>query len=256
MQKSTLAILVPTYNEIENIALLLRAIAQVQFLHQNWNFHIYVLDDSSPDGTGVHVEQLAIELNKSGYKVQLLTRLKKEGLGKAYIFGFNYALNDHLVRPDFVMQMDADLSHDPKYLNNFIEAFEADAQVVLGARYIPGGSCPDWSWYRKFLSSAGNYYARMVLGSRVHDYTGGFNAYSIGLLRAIELNQLDSAGYGFQIDLKFQMLKLHPRIVEVPIQFIDRQHGQSKMPLNTVFQNFLLVLKIKFSAWFAPKNSR
>ena len=254
MQKSTLAILIPTYNELQNIALLLRAISAVQVLHQNWNFHVYVVDDSSPDGTGAHVELLAIELNRSGYQVQLLTRIKKEGLGKAYIFGFNYALNDQSVRPDFVMQMDADLSHDPRYLNNFIEALESGAQVVLGARYIPGGGCPSWSWYRKLLSSGGNYYARLVLGSKVHDYTGGFNAYAVSVLRAIELNQLDSAGYGFQIDLKFQMLKQQPRIVEIPIQFIDRQHGKSKMPLNTVFQNFLLVLKIKFSAWFGPKK--
>jgi dolichol-phosphate mannosyltransferase len=254
MQKSTLAILVPTYNELENVELLLRAIAAVQVVHQNWNFHVYVIDDSSPDGTGLYVEQLAVELNRFGYQVQLLTRIKKEGLGKAYIFGFNYALNDQAVRPDFVMQMDADLSHDPIYLNDFIEALESGAQVVLGARYIPGGGCPSWSWYRKLLSSGGNFYARLVLGSKVHDYTGGFNAYSVSVLRAIQLNQLDSAGYGFQIDLKFQMLKQQPRIVEVPIQFIDRQHGRSKMPLNTVFQNFFLVLKIKFSAWFAPKK--
>jgi dolichol-phosphate mannosyltransferase len=248
MQKSTLAILVPTYNELENIGLLLRAIAAVQTSHQNWNFHVYVVDDSSPDGTGAHVEQLVIELNRPGYQVQLLTRLKKEGLGKAYIFGFNYALNDRGVCPDFVMQMDADLSHDPKYLHNFVEALEAGAQVVLGARYIPGGGCPNWSWHRRLLSSGGNYYARLVLGSRVHDYTGGFNAYAVSVLRSIALNQLDSAGYGFQIDLKFQMLKQQPRIIEVPIQFIDRQHGKSKMPLNTVFQNFFLVLKIKFAA--------
>ena len=248
MQKPTLAILVPTYNELENIGPLLRAIATVQMLHQNWDFHTYVLDDSSPDGTGAHVEQLALELNRPGYHVQLLKRIKKEGLGKAYIFGFSYALNDQVVRPDFVMQMDADLSHDPKYLSNFIEALEAGAEVVLGARYIPGGGCPNWSWYRKLLSSGGNHYARLVLGSRIHDYTGGFNAYTVSVLRAIALERLDSAGYGFLIDLKFQMLKQRPLIIEIPIQFIDRQHGKSKMPLNTIFQNFFLVLKIKLAA--------
>ena len=248
MQKSTLAILVPTYNELENIEILLRAIASVQMLHQNWNFHVYVIDDSSPDGTGVHVEQLALELNRPGYQTQLLTRTNKEGLGKAYIFGFNYALNDQIVRPDFVIQMDADLSHDPKYLNNFIAALEGGAQVVLGARYIPGGGCPNWSWYRKLLSSGGNHYARLVLGTKVHDYTGGFNAYTASVLRAVALDKLDSAGYGFLIDLKFQILKQQPRIVEIPIQFIDRQFGKSKMPLNTIFQNFFLVLKIKFAA--------
>lgn len=248
MQKSTLAILVPTYNELENIEILLRAIASVQMLHQNWNFHVYVIDDSSPDGTGARVEQLALELNRPGYQTQLLTRTKKEGLGKAYIFGFNYALNDQIVRPDFVMQMDADLSHDPKYLNDFIAALEIGAQVVLGARYIPGGGCPNWSWHRKLLSSGGNHYARLVLGTKVHDYTGGFNAYTASVLRAVALDQLDSAGYGFLIDLKFQILKQQPRIVEIPIQFIDRQFGKSKMPLNTIFQNFFLVLKIKFAA--------
>ena len=248
MHKSTLAILIPTYNELENIETLLRAIASAQMLHRNWNFHVYVIDDSSPDGTGAHVEKLALELNRPGYSAQLLTRTKKEGLGKAYIFGFNYALNDQGVRPDFVMQMDADLSHDPKYLNNFIEALEGGAQVVLGARYIPGGGCPNWSWYRKLLSSGGNHYARLVLGTKVHDYTGGFNAYTTSVLRAVALDQLDSAGYGFLIDLKFQILKQQPRIVEIPIQFIDRQFGKSKMPLNTIFQNFFLVLKIKFAA--------
>ena len=248
MQKSTLAILVPTYNELENVEPLLRAIAAAQVVHQNWNFHVYVIDDSSPDGTGVYVEQLAVELNRFGYQVQLLTRKKKEGLGKAYIFGFNYALNDQVVRPDFVMQMDADLSHDPKYLNDFVAALEADAQVVFGARYIPGGGCPNWSWHRKLLSSGGNHYARFMLGSKIHDYTGGFNAYSVSVLRAVALDQLDSVGYGFLIDLKFQVLKQRPRIVEIPIQFIDRQHGKSKMPLNTIFQNFFLVLKIKFAA--------
>jgi dolichol-phosphate mannosyltransferase len=248
MQKSTLAILVPTYNELENIELLLRAIASVQLLHQNWDFHVYVIDDSSPDGTGAHVEKLALELNRPGYQAQLLTRTQKEGLGKAYIFGFKYALNNHVVRPDFVMQMDADLSHDPKYINNFIEALEGGAQVVLGARYIPGGGCPNWSWHRKLLSSGGNHYARLVLGSKIHDYTGGFNAYTVSVLRAIALDKLDSAGYGFLIDLKFQMLKQQPRIIEIPIQFIDRQYGKSKMPLNTIFQNFFLVLKIKFAA--------
>ncbi len=248
MQKLTLAILVPTYNEVENIELLLRAIATTQALHQNWNFHVYVLDDSSPDGTGAHVDKLTFELNRPGYTLQLLTRVKKEGLGKAYIFGFNYALNDQLIRPDFVLQMDADLSHNPRYLSNFIEAFEAGAEVVLGARYIPGGGCPNWSWYRKLLSHGGNHYARLILGSEVHDYTGGFNAYTTSVLRAIALDKLDSAGYGFLIDLKFQMLKQRPRIIEIPIQFVDRQHGKSKMPLNTIFQNFFLVLKIKFAA--------
>jgi dolichol-phosphate mannosyltransferase len=248
MQKSTLAILVPTYNELENIELLLRAIASIQLLHQNWSFHVYVIDDSSPDGTGAHVEKLALELNRPGYQAQLLTRTQKEGLGKAYIFGFKYALNNQTIRPDFVMQMDADLSHDPKYINNFIEALEGGAQVVLGARYIPGGGCPNWSWHRKLLSSGGNHYARLVLGSKIHDYTGGFNAYTVSVLRAIALDKLDSAGYGFLIDLKFQILKQRPRIIEIPIQFIDRQFGKSKMPLNTIFQNFFLVLKIKFAA--------
>jgi dolichol-phosphate mannosyltransferase len=255
MQTSTLAILVPTYNELQNIEVLLRAIGAVQAMHERWNVHVYVIDDSSPDGTGARVEQVALELIRPGYQIQLLTRIKKEGLGKAYIFGFKYALADSLVRSDFIMQMDADLSHDPKYLKDFLAALDAGAQVVLGARYIPGGGCPDWSWYRKFLSSGGNYYARLVLGSVVHDYTGGFNTYAVQVLRAIDLDNLDSAGYGFQIDLKFQMLKQSPRITEIPIQFIDRQYGKSKMPFNTIFQNFFLVLKIKFAALRIPRKT-
>jgi len=238
------AVLVPTYNEAANIEFLLRKLKQVASNLSSIIFTVYVIDDSSPDGTARLATKLKDELQSQNFSVNVISRKAREGLGKAYIDGFKRLLA-MVPSSDFVLQMDADLSHDPSYIEKFVSAARSNADFIVGTRYISGGSCPDWSWYRKILSSGGNAYARLVLGRRITDYTGGFNMYSVEILKKIQWDGLNDAGYGFLIDLKYQAQKISKRIVEIPIQFLDRQYGDSKMPINTIFKNFILVLRIK-----------
>lgn len=244
MNKIKIAVLIPTYNEAKNIQLLLRAMQEMSAKLNDVSLNIYVIDDNSPDGTAEIAEGLNKELGNTGFQVDVIRRIKKEGLGKAYIEGFKKMLVMSDL-PDYVLQMDADLSHDPAYIPEFIDAVRSGSDFVVGTRYVHGGSCPDWSWYRKLLSRGGNAYARIILGHKVTDYTGGFNMYSVDVLKRINWDRLDNAGYGFLIDLKYQAQQVGKKIIEVPIQFLDRQHGQSKMPLNTIFKNFSLVLRIR-----------
>lgn len=244
MNNTKIAVLIPTYNEVQNISGLLHAMQAMSLKFNDIAFSIYIIDDSSPDGTAQAVENLIAQLESANFKVNVIRRVQKEGLGKAYIDGFKkmLAMTD---APDFVLQMDADLSHNPEYISQFVNGVRQGADFIVGTRYIQGGSCPDWSWYRKLLSRGGNTYARLILGRKITDYTGGFNMYGLAVLKKIDWDTLDSAGYGFLIDLKYQAQQVSKKIVEVPIQFLDRQHGQSKMPLNTIFQNFALVIRIK-----------
>jgi dolichol-phosphate mannosyltransferase len=244
MKMINIAVLIPTYNEAQNIPALLSAMRDMSAKLSDISFALYVIDDSSPDGTAEVVEKLNTQLEIANFCAKVIRRAQKEGLGRAYIDGFKQmlALNP---QPDFVLQMDADLSHNPEYILEYVKAVREGADFIVGTRYINGGSCPDWSWYRKLLSRGGNTYARLVLGRKITDYTGGFNMYSLDVLKKIRWDALDSAGYGFLIDLKYQAQRLSKKIIEIPIQFLDRQHGQSKMPLNTIFQNFALVLRIK-----------
>ena len=244
MNKIKIAVLIPTYNEVQNIPGLLRAMQAMGSKFSDVAINIYIIDDSSPDGTAQAADTLNTELESVNFKISVIRRVQKEGLGKAYIDGFKKMLALPDV-PDFVLQMDADLSHNPEYIAQFINGISEGADFIVGTRYIPGGSCPDWSWYRKLLSRGGNTYARLILGRKITDYTGGFNMYGLDVLKKINWDTLDSAGYGFLIDLKYQAQQVSKKIVEVPIQFLDRQHGQSKMPLNTIFQNFALVIRIK-----------
>lgn len=244
MNNIKIAVLIPTYNEVQNIPGLLHAMHTMSSKFNDIAFSIYIIDDSSPDGTAKAVETLNAQLENVNFKVNVIRRVQKEGLGKAYIDGFKkmLALTD---APDCVLQMDADLSHNPEYITEFVKGVRQGADFIVGTRYIQGGSCPDWSWYRKLLSRGGNTYARLILGRKITDYTGGFNMYGLEVLKKIDWDTLDSAGYGFLIDLKYQAQQVSKKIVEVPIQFLDRQYGQSKMPLNTIFQNFALVIRIK-----------
>ena len=164
-------------------------------------------------------------------------RMGKDGLGKAYVAGFHQLLKKNYTH---ILQMDADLSHDPKYIPEFIQAAKT-ADFIVGARYIKGGATPDWAWHRKLLSRFGNLYTRLFLGSKIHDYTGGYNMYSADLLRAIDLATLQAGGYGFLIELKYRAVT-HAKIIhEVPIVFMDRLHGTSKIPRSTIIKNLLLV---------------
>jgi dolichol-phosphate mannosyltransferase len=201
------------------------------------------VDDNSPDGTAEQAETLGKKLGDKQFAVKVIRRKKKEGLGKAYVYAFKKILAQDF---DYILQMDADLSHDPKYLKQFVDATK-QADFVVGSRYIKGGATPDWQWHRKLLSRGGNFYTRLLLGARITDYTGGYNLFSRQLLESLDLGSLQAGGYGFLIELKYKALHRCRNAVQVPIVFMDRQHGTSKIPRGIIFDNLTLVAKLRFS---------
>ena len=210
-------IVVPTYNEKENIEKLVAAVLDVLP-----KVNILILDDNSPDGTG----EIADRLAETDGRIFAEHRAGKQGLGTAYIHGFKWALAEG--RYDYVFEMDADFSHQPRYLPDFLEkALEND--LVLGCRYMPGGGTEDWTLSRKLISRGGNLYARMVLWLPYRDLTGGFKCFSRKVLETIDLDAIQLVGYGFQIELTYRTHRAGLRIGEVPIVFPDRTEGQSKM---------------------------
>ncbi|AKM80564.1 TPA: polyprenol monophosphomannose synthase [Candidatus Saccharibacteria bacterium] len=240
------AIVTPTYNEIGNIENLLTNLQQVSDEHNDDNFSVFVIDDSSPDGTADMVTILQNRLKTANFSVHLIVRKEKNGLGKAYIHGFKQVLN-HKSNFDFILQMDADLSHNPVYVTSFLHNAKAGADFIVASRYISGGSTPDWPWYRKLLSRGGNIYTRIFLNRKITDYTGGYNMYSSDLMRNINVDNITSGGYGFLIELKYKAILLAKKPAEVPIVFLDREHGNSKIPKSTILKNLVLVLKLRSS---------
>jgi dolichol-phosphate mannosyltransferase len=210
-------LVLPTYNEAENIEAIVRA-ARAQLREAD---RILVVDDNSPDGTGAIADLLATELDG----VEVLHRSDKEGLGRAYLAGFRRALDGGA---DLVLEMDADFSHDPADLPRLIAAAE-HADLVLGSRYVAGGSVTDWGLLRKLVSRGGSWYARSVLRVQVRDLTGGFKCFRRSVLDALDLQSVHADGYGFQIELTYRAIKAGFRVAEVPIVFRDRRVGQSKM---------------------------
>lgn len=237
-----LAVVVPTYNEATNVQNLIDGIARVAEAHTDVDIRVTVIDDSSPDGTAAVVESFAAGWRTGNFSVRVIVKPTKNGLGAAYIFGFAQLVKGDF---DYVLQMDADLSHDPKYITQFIEKARAGVDLVVASRYIPGGGTPDWSFNRRFLSRGGNIYARMVLSRRISDYTGGFNMYSAALLEDMKVGTITATGYGFPVVLKYRALLVCVAMAEIPIVFLDRTLGTSKMPRNTLLRNFLLVPQIK-----------
>jgi dolichol-phosphate mannosyltransferase len=211
-------ICLPTYNERENLEPMVRALTEVL----RDGDRILVIDDASPDGTGEIADRLAAELPY----VDVLHRAKKEGLGPAYLAGFERALADGA---ELVLEMDCDFSHDPQAVPSLIAAAEAGADLVLGSRYIPGGSIPHWTLARRAISRAGNVYAQLLLQIRLTDLTGGFKCFRRRVLETVDLAAIDSKGYAFQIETTYRVLNAGFRVVEVPITFSDREHGHSKM---------------------------
>jgi dolichol-phosphate mannosyltransferase len=237
-----LAVVVPTYNEVTNVQNLIDAIAGVAALHLDIDLTVVVIDDSSPDGTADLVESLIPGWQSENFSVRIIKKPTKNGLGAAYIYGFTQLLTEPF---DYYLQMDADLSHDPLYISGFIHQAKAGVDFVVASRYIPGGGTPDWSFNRRFLSRGGNYYARTMLSRRISDYTGGFNMYSHDLLERMSIQTITANGYGFLLVLKYRALLSATSIEELPIVFLDRTHGSSKMPKNTLWRNFLLVPQIR-----------
>jgi dolichol-phosphate mannosyltransferase len=227
-------IIIPTYNEYENLPPLLEAI--FSYVPQT---DILIVDDNSPDGTGELADTIAL----TDTRVHVHHRAGKLGLGTAYVAGFKYAISHNY---DAAFEMDADFSHDPQYLPNFLKAIE-NADLVIGSRYIPGGATPNWSIMRRFISGGGNIFARIILGMPIHDCTAGFRCYRREVLERIDLDSVESQGYGFQVELAYRVLKQGFRIVETPIVFMDRRVGKSKMSRKIVLEAFTYVIRARFS---------
>ncbi len=208
-------VIIPTYNERENLPLIVPAVLAAAPVD------VLVADDNSPDGTGEIADALAADEPR----VRVLHRAGKEGLGAAYLAGFDWALAHSY---DVVVEMDADGSHRPQDLPRLLEALQ-DADLVLGSRWVPGGSVVNWPKSREALSRGGNTYARRMLQIPLHDATGGFRAFRASALRAIDLATVDSQGYIFQVEMATRAVQRGLRVVEVPITFVEREHGTSKM---------------------------
>jgi len=227
-------IIIPTYNEVENLSPLLKEI----FAYAP-ETEVLIVDDNSPDGTG----KLADEIHEENPKVHVLHRSGKLGLGTAYIAGFKYAIEHNY---DAAFEMDADFSHDPRYLPDFLKAIE-HADLVIGSRYIRGGSTPNWSFLRRFISGGGNIYARFMLGMPINDCTAGFRCYHTTVLRSVDLDTIQSQGYAFQIEMAYRVTQQGFRVVEIPISFLDRRVGKSKMSRKIFIEGFLWVLRARLS---------
>jgi len=222
----------PTYDEKDNVVPMTEAI-----LAATPDVDVLIIDDNSPDGTG----QLADGIAAREPRVKVLHRAGKEGLGKAYLAGFDWALGHGY---DLILEMDADFSHDPKYLPGMLEAARG-ADLVLGSRNIPGGGTVNWGVGRKIISRGGSLYARTILGIPVRDLTGGFKCFHRKVLESIDLPTVECSGYAFQIELTFRALRRGFRVVELPIVFVDRRVGQSKMSKRIVLEALRKVWSIR-----------
>ncbi len=224
-------VVLPTYNESATIGRILTAVRKALP-----EAEILVVDDSSPDGTAGLVEKAAAELGS----IHLLVRPEKNGLGPAYRAGFAWGLDRGF---DAFVEMDSDFSHDPAALPRLVAPLEGDFDVAVGSRYVPGGHIPNWKLSRRLLSRGGNIYADVVLGLGVRDSTAGFRAYSASALKAIDLDRVHAGGYGFQIEMTYRARQAGARITEVPISFVDRVEGTSKMSRSVVTEAMWLVTK-------------
>jgi dolichol-phosphate mannosyltransferase len=222
-------VIVPTYNEVDNIAKVIEATRK-----SVPDAGILVVDDGSPDGTAKRVEELAAETPE----VHLVTRPAKAGLGSAYRLGFAWGMEHGY---EVMVEMDADGSHDPRALLDLLAPVAAGHEVAIGSRYVPGGSIPKWTFHRHLLSKGGNVYASAVLGLGVADSTAGFRAYAATVLERIALDTVRAEGYGFQIEMTYRAKQAGASIVEVPIRFVDREVGESKMSWVIVVEALLLV---------------
>ena len=226
-------IIIPTYNELENLRPLL-----TEIFSYAPETDVLIVDDNSPDGTG----QLADEIHNENPRVSVLHRSGKLGLGTAYIAGFTYAIEHNY---DAVFEMDADFSHEPRYLPDFLNAIE-HADLVIGSRYVKGGSTPNWTLVRRFISGGGNIFARVLLGLPVHDCTAGYRLYRRRVLEELDLQTVQSQGYAFQIEMAYRAVQQGFKIVETPIVFLDRRVGKSKMSRKIVLEGFTYVLRTRF----------
>lgn len=236
MTEERLLICTPTYNERDNIERFVAGVLQ-------WapEANILIIDDASPDGTG----EIADRIASSDSRVSVLHRKGKLGIGTAYIEAFQLGLDRGY---DLIAEMDADLSHDPAHLPAFLDAFASGADLVVGSRNIPGGGVTGWGPGRHFLSKGGSLYSRTILGLSVRDLTSGYKAFRAAVLRDIDLKTIRSEGYSFQIELTFRTVKRGFNVKEVPIHFVDRRVGQSKMSSKIFLEAVGMVWKLRYEA--------
>jgi dolichol-phosphate mannosyltransferase len=232
-------LILPTYNEAENIGAIVSASAEVLSGAAPEGFRVLVVDDGSPDGTGAIVDAMALEHEW----LEVVHRSEKNGIGPAYLAGFRHALDRGA---GYVMEMDSDFSHDPADLARLLAAVREEADLALGSRYVPGGGVSDWGLLRRFISEGGSTYARLVLGLQVRDLTGGFKCFRREVLEAIHFDGVRSRGYAFQVELTYRAVRGGFRVVEVPIVFRDRQQGQSKMSWRIAAEAMWLVPRLRF----------
>lgn len=233
-------VIIPTYNEIENIGTVLREV-----LSLSPDIDILVIDDNSQDGTGEYVD----EFSKKEKRVSIIHRERKLGLGTAYKLGFQYAMDK---KYDYIFEMDADLSHNPKDIPRFLEKIKG-CDLVIGSRYKNGVSVVNWPMSRLLLSYFANIYARIITGVPIRDLTAGFKCYRREVLEAMDLKKIQSDGYGFQIETVFWAHKKGFNIEEIPIIFVDRVEGTSKMSKHIIWEAFWLVWKLRIRGLFTKK---
>jgi len=236
-------VVIPTYNEAENIESLIKSINE-----QVPEMHILIVDDNSPDGTSNIVEKI-MENDK---RVNLIKRSGKMGLGTAYCEGFKYCLEKGY---EAICEMDADFSHDPAELKNFLKLFD-DYDLIIGSRYVVGVNVVNWPLSRLILSYGANLYTRIITGMPIKDATGGFKCFRASKLKEIDLDTIRSNGYGFQIEMNYRMWKNGARIKETPIIFVDRRSGVSKMNKSIIYEAIFLVWKLKLFPWVLKKRKK
>jgi dolichol-phosphate mannosyltransferase len=228
-------VIIPTYNELGSLESLISSVFSLAIA----DLSVIVVDDNSPDGTGVLAEELALK-----YPITVIHRPEKRGLGTAYVEAFRSIL-DSKIPPDYVIQMDADLSHNPKDIPRFLEKIK-ECDVVLGSRYVRGGGTENWSIARELISRFGCFFSRVVLGLPYRDLTGGFKCYRREVLEKMNLDSLSSVGYNFQIETTYRAHTQGARICEIPIIFVERKSGVSKFNISIIIESFIKVLELRF----------
>ncbi len=241
--KTRVIVVIPTYNEVDNVVeVVSRVLAELP------DSRVIIVDDNSPDGTADVVDDFARHRSLPG-QVQVLRRANKEGLGAAYRAGFALAMASDAT---ICVQMDADLSHDPRYLPQIVGAVAMGADVSIGSRYVPGGDIDNWPPLRRFLSRWGNRFAAGMLGLAVNDATSGYRAYSCEILESMEYESVLAEGYGFQVEMTHRAVRSGARIVEIPIRFTDRVRGESKLTHHIIGEAFALVVGL----WYRDRMLR
>ncbi|MBU4360805.1 polyprenol monophosphomannose synthase [Patescibacteria group bacterium] len=236
-------IIIPTYNEKENIEKLIKAIFDLQIP----DLKVLIVDDNSPDGTGQIAENL-----KANYPVEVLHRSGKLGLGSAYRAGFKFALEKNA---EYIFEMDADFSHDPKDISSMLEKAQDGADLVIGSRKVKGGKIIGWNWWRHFCSDGAMFASRLLLNLKTKDVTSGFRCFRTETLKKINYQRITSNGYAFQIEMVYQLEKGNFKIQEVPVIFSDRQKGKSKLGKKEIIDFFKTILRLKFKKDYVKINN-